>query len=104
LKAKHAGANAAPVSADIQTDKISAETIQNLMEEISAQLLEFSTQASALGHRNLAMNLRASLVKHSGRRNRTAGRIKAEPEKIEDGSVEEMARNIISLGACKCQM
>ncbi|WJY23045.1 hypothetical protein QTA57_08210 [Fontisubflavum oceani] len=106
LKQHYATQNAAPVSdeSNIQTDGIRAETIQNLMEEISAQLLEFSSQASALGHRNLAMNLRSSLVKHSGRRNRAAARIETAPEAVSDGVAEEIARRVLAMGACTCQM
>lgn len=103
LKAEHAEQRASTANAVPTNDKVTTQTIQNLMQTVTESLVQAANAASAHGANNIARQIRKTIVTHSGRISRVSGRIDAPTTEINEDEVEKLASNItLNVGYCSC--
>lgn len=101
---EHLRAERVAARQDVPPVDASPQHIATLQREISAALQEASRQAKACGHSRLSNQIKASLVRHVGRVQRTEARSDG-PAKTEtdDAEVQMLARNVRrDFHYCKC--
>ena len=103
LKAEYATKRPTADAVPTDSNKVTAQTIQNLMTTVTESLMKAASAASAHGANNIACQIRKTIVTHSGRINRVSGRVDAPLTEPDNGIVEKLASNIaLNLGYCSC--